>query len=125
MDNVHTVSFQAEELAMYIDCDLEITADLRREIGYEIAFKFFTLGQAQGVEVKDVEEVPVTWWDHFKMRFFPKMKRSMRKIETRLLTKRYNVCPHLHAGSMLRDNQRHIEFMTRYEPMMPHEVPCD
>lgn len=68
-------------------------------------------------------EVPATWWDHFKMTYFPKMKRNMSR-QTYVKVVNFNttyiktvtetrVCPHVH----LTDEQKHLAYLafTVYE----------
>jgi len=43
--------------------------------------------------VLETHHVPATWWDHFKMRFFPHLGFKTNEIVERQTV--YHVCPHL------------------------------
>lgn len=53
--------------------------------------------------------VPATWWDHFKMRFFPKWKRKTMRLcyVSKTTVKKIHVCPHL----PIDDNYKHFRFL--------------
>jgi len=81
---------------------------LTRQIIYQIT------GYVLGREVKEVVidsiDVPVTWWDHFKQRFFPgwlllRFPVKTRRINT--LIKHYHTCPHLNMAP----ETDHLDFL--------------
>jgi hypothetical protein len=57
-------------------------------------------------------EFPLTWWDHFKMRYFPKWKRNMQTryytLNTNQVTKTTKLCPHL----MVDPKNEHLSWLT-------------
>lgn len=50
----------------------------------------------------ETHHIPVTWWDHFKMHFFPKLHFNTEKIIA--YTTIYRVCPHLPMPHCERDS---------------------
>lgn len=75
------------------------------------------ISQTEKTETKEdketiTRECPATWWDHFKMRFFPKWKRNMVSeeivVKTVFTTKVVKICPHIKVPS----DSSHFEFLT-------------
>lgn len=61
--------------------------------------------------VKEAEFVPVTWWDHFKLRWFPEWLRKWFPVSTREIATRieeYHTCPHTSGREPAR---KHIDWM--------------
>lgn len=58
-------------------------------------------------------EVPETWWDHFKLRFFPRWLSARYPAKMRQIITDYSVtyiCPHIETKSW-QDKQQHIAFI--------------
>ena len=69
-------------------------------------------------------DVPVTWWDHFKLEIFPAwlLKRfpaKTRRIET--IINHYHVCPHLNIAS----ESDHLHFCLADEGRLSCAMPDD
>lgn len=81
--------------------------DFGRKIG--AAFSMWLLGCEIRRDIEKSEQVPVTWWDHVKVRF-PILRRlfsapTFRTIETEI--KHWHVCPHIATPN----HSRHYEFL--------------
>ena len=86
------------------------------DFGNKIAasFAMFLLGREIRRDIEKYESVPVTWWDHSKVRF-SFLRRvfgppTLRTIETEV--KHWHVCPHIATP----DHHRHHEFLVSDRP---------
>ena len=89
--------------------------DFGRRIG--AAFTMFLLGCEIRRDTEKYESVPVTWWDHAKVRF-SFLRRifgppTLRTIVTEV--KHWHVCPHIATP----DHHRHYEFLVSDSPFRP------
>lgn len=75
------------------------------------------------------ERIPETWWDAFRLRWFPQWLQrrfppSMRVIDVATEIKVINICPHLNI--MPPDNRIHLTFLNgAIEPPFQAKEPTD
>ena len=85
---------------IFQDCKVEVLANIVAEDLYYAALQLVTPAK-ETIQVLDVRNVPLTWWDHIKIRFFPRLKARTEEIEVSV--NHYHVCPHLPMPHCERD----------------------
>lgn len=102
--------------SMRIEVFQDWASSFGREFGLYISGEF-PKKQYERIEETHSIEVPLTWWDHFKCRWFPQrwLKRwpaQMQKITTCVQHQEIRVCPHLEYP-VPQHNYMHLKFLLR------------
>lgn len=114
----HDLSFDSEQAQLHLE---QTGRGLSRSLVFRMQVNLASKLEATAVRasrtrnVQTHERIPLTWWDHFKLRWFPAWAErrwpcEFRTIETWVeetveIAELYRVCPHLRAG------HRHLQFM--------------
>ena len=86
---------------IFEDCKIEVLADMVSQDLYTAALDFFTPAK-ETIQTIQTHHIPVTWWDHLKMRFFPKLGFNTEEIKAEVT--HYHVCPHLPMPHCKKDS---------------------
>lgn len=98
-----------------------VSSQIRYQVSSYLASKSTKKEETSSRIVKTIK-VPLTWWDHFKLRWAPQLflktwPIQYQTIDVTLEEKKFititNVCPHINIPS---DNQTHFEFLISDDP---------
>ncbi len=99
-------------------------AHIADDISFQLKYKIMGKEdvKAHSYESKLVAEVPLTWFDHLRERFFPKWALhrwpvSYRKIYATVEYRRFRLCPHLNIAPQ----REHVNFLIGKDPGYPGE----
>jgi len=104
------VTYISPEVLQSMRVDIRLHDMLSGDLEYTIRCKLSVPGHIEAEEfVTGHEEVPVSWWDHFKAAHG--WKHNTRRITKRVENRVTKVCPHLNVAS----RGPHLEFLTTNE----------
>jgi hypothetical protein len=104
------LTYISPEVLKSMRVDIALHDLVSGDLEYAIRCKLSVPGKIEAEEfVTGFEEVPVTWWDHFKAAHG--WKHKTRRITKRVENRVTKVCPHLNVAS----RGPHLEFLMMNE----------